>query len=575
MRTLRSDKSVIAFQREVLRVAAEFYKSIAQVFESTPSEVLKTGMSDTGGVLIEDDTLADVLQEIKSLCSRLTMRAASLPGYPDEGEIVDTTDHNEAQTGGSHVQPSTAPIHPGHPRTGSASEPIDLTAPTPKSQDVHVTSPFIPPPGPDTASSHAPLSLKEYSPQSMGGAGKTSLAHLTQVDINPFTPESLNLATSVAPTAVNTPATYKHTPTDFTPNPPSRLSDTVARSSSTTPQPFLRHQASSSSPRRSVPPLPPLPSPSTSRLIHGPWKPSEVERLRTLVSFSTDVEDGAPIDHVDWTWVVNNFGGTRNRHQVLIKAVELGLRESSTHYSRKVKQKGYREALGAMQTDLHQAVNKPLTSPLPPLLPSAHIFQGSDSPKPGPVRRSTSDSPAIAQEDAPRKRYKLASSLSELQDPDDTTRRESSSTAPSEGLNTPEDPPNSRRPIPRALDLSAVHHDNVTSTIENNDHDRLATPKRPVTASLPLIPRTPKTPTTSIRGLAFKPYAHPFADTARPTTAHPATAPARSSYPRIWAGGWGVAALPGALGDGRPSVISPTYGTFGKARLARTWTERE
>ncbi|OCF37140.1 hypothetical protein I316_01047 [Kwoniella heveanensis BCC8398] len=342
----------------------------------------------------------------------------------------------------------------------------------------------------------------------------------------------------------------------------------MSRSPPITPQPQSQVQSFSSPTQSCLPALPPLPSPSNSRLIHGPWKPSEIERLRTLVSFSTDVEDGAPIDHVDWTWVVDNFGGTRNRHQVLIKAVELGLRESSTHHSRKIKQKGYREALEAMQSDLHEASTKPLPSPLPSLLPSARINQTFNTLRIGSVRRLTSDS-SPGEQEAPRKRYKLALSPSELSGirKDEAVRRESSSTASSDDLKTPDRsplPPQSRA-IPRALDLSLSA--DIKSPKSQDDRARLSTPKRPTTASLALSAGSPKTPKSTLRSMAFKPYAHPRA-TAVNEGSHaaadvpPATAPARSTCPRAWDGAWGMVALPGVRADGRPSILSPSFGSF-------------
>ncbi|ODN78626.1 hypothetical protein L202_04222 [Cryptococcus amylolentus CBS 6039] len=81
-----------------------------------------------------------------------------------------------------------------------------------------------------------------------------------------------------------------------------------------------------------------LPDPSSlpqpGKVIHGPWKTAEVDRLQGLVQISKRAEDGAPKEHVDWTWVVSNFGPSRNRHQVLIKAVELGLRGMSSESER-------------------------------------------------------------------------------------------------------------------------------------------------------------------------------------------------------------------------------------------------
>ncbi|TYJ57781.1 hypothetical protein B9479_001391 [Cryptococcus floricola] len=140
-----------------------------------------------------------------------------------------------------------------------------------------------------------------------------------------------------------------------------------------------------------------LPDPSSlpqpGKVIHGPWKTAEVDRLQGLVQISKRAEDGAPKEHVDWTWVVSNFGPSRNRHQVLIKAVELGLRETSTHYSRRVKQKSFRDVQSPKST---KAANRelppawPHQSPTlaPVIMPSPYPSTGS--PLLDPQRRSPS-----------------------------------------------------------------------------------------------------------------------------------------------------------------------------------------
>lgn len=63
--------------------------------------------------------------------------------------------------------------------------------------------------------------------------------------------------------------------------------------------------------------------PSAPSFIHGAWQDVEVERLRMLAMASANVSDKA---EVDWDWVIEQFGSARSRHQVLIKAVNLGLK---------------------------------------------------------------------------------------------------------------------------------------------------------------------------------------------------------------------------------------------------------
>lgn len=78
------------------------------------------------------------------------------------------------------------------------------------------------------------------------------------------------------------------------------------------------------------------------RLVHGPWKEEEGERLKELSDESKGKNPKLPPDEVDWDYVVERFGNGRSRHQILIKAVYLGIRPTTTHSSRLVRQKQYR-----------------------------------------------------------------------------------------------------------------------------------------------------------------------------------------------------------------------------------------
>lgn len=62
------------------------------------------------------------------------------------------------------------------------------------------------------------------------------------------------------------------------------------------------------------------------RVVHGPWKESEAERLTALVHSSKGRNPKLSPDEVDWDWVCQEFGPSRSRHQILIKATYLGLK---------------------------------------------------------------------------------------------------------------------------------------------------------------------------------------------------------------------------------------------------------
>ncbi|KAJ7220166.1 hypothetical protein GGX14DRAFT_433653 [Mycena pura] len=87
---------------------------------------------------------------------------------------------------------------------------------------------------------------------------------------------------------------------------------------------------------------PPAPQASTSTLnsplatVHvaapnnggsqGPWSDAEVERLRKLAE---DSKAANASGEIDWDRVVGEWGPGRSRHQILVKATGLGLKESS------------------------------------------------------------------------------------------------------------------------------------------------------------------------------------------------------------------------------------------------------
>ncbi|WWC65931.1 uncharacterized protein I303_108553 [Kwoniella dejecticola CBS 10117] len=541
MRSMSSDKDVIRFQKKVLGIAAKFYTSLADLFENTPNDVIKLGMTRTG-IVVEDEIIPHVLEDIKSLCKRLTARASDIPGYPTDGEDTQTSSeesiHHHTKLKACDPTPESEKTA-GHLRQkGSLAEPIDLTASTPRSPRSKGSTPAPPLLPKDTLSAIPPHRNGHLTPGRTAGLSTSPPSIKPKRFHDPFTPESLGIGPASVQ-ATTSPMGPVLTPA-YTP---------ASHVNATTP----------AGPRVSLD-LPPL-SVTNNRVVHGPWKPSEVERLRTLVAFSQDVEDNAPIDHTDWTWVVDNFGGTRNRHQVLIKAVELGLRETSTHHSRRVKQKGYRDALAAMENELEVTANNPLTSPLPPLLPSAQITsKRTESPDPSSLMPFRGASEPPLPEFTPSKsgmEHLVDYSLSLA----DTGRRKSSGSTPAGPATSTSRPGvgvniKSPKALPRALALDL-------STPTRSAPQRIGTsPIRGLASSTPTSSGSPFTPRSRLNTMGFKPYAHPTSQVGS-NTAPPKVA-RRPMHVRSYSG-FSLVPMPG-LGAGdasRPTVISPTFGSFG------------
>lgn len=62
----------------------------------------------------------------------------------------------------------------------------------------------------------------------------------------------------------------------------------------------------------------------------GAWSDEETEKLKQLAEDSKTSGTGTDHGVIDWDWVCNAWGPGRTRHQILIKATNMGLKESST-----------------------------------------------------------------------------------------------------------------------------------------------------------------------------------------------------------------------------------------------------
>ncbi|CAE6354071.1 unnamed protein product [Rhizoctonia solani] len=86
---------------------------------------------------------------------------------------------------------------------------------------------------------------------------------------------------------------------------------------------------------------------SAANVNHGTWRDEESEKLRQLAEHSRAASKLSGQEKIDWDWVVERFGASRTRHQILIKATHLGLKPTSTHPSRIRKRQAKAEALQA------------------------------------------------------------------------------------------------------------------------------------------------------------------------------------------------------------------------------------
>ncbi|WVQ79285.1 hypothetical protein IAT38_001381 [Cryptococcus sp. DSM 104549] len=553
IRMTTREKEVLYFQKEVLNVVTAFYVDIASLFEKTPSDVIKRGMTRPG-MGPDGESLEGVVNDIKDLVARLTVKASALPESPPPPRRVALPPAPALAPAPAHAQ-AQAQAHRRVVSTGSsAAEAIYLTAPTP-SRAASSSSERSPTPLVRSSPAMGPAGVLPRAGPAVGGALGVSGVRGVRGSLAPPAEVVLQAGrsrkrkgTSDVPSPPRSPA-----PTTSPFAPPRQ--PTASTSTAPAPSTFKAASARTRTPTALAPApaiLARLPSPSVlpqpAKILHGPWTPAEVERLKGLVALSAGTEDRAPKDHVDWTWVVEQFGSTRNRHQVLIKAVELGLRETSTHYSRRVKQKGYRESREGQEQD---KVHRSSSRGPPPATPAAQAASRGLLPSPmarGPASSGasaggvtdTGTGRSIGERGSANKRARTGAPAGLVLRVGESSgsgsgsgagRRDSEDSAPSDALHTPRGAmtpyaqglgqghgafasPHHKTPYENVHSHAQAHaaHAHAAPRGQGQGHSRshsLAELFSPRTPHTPHTPRTPHTPTLPQAGSTTLSPTHP------------------------------------------------------------------
>ncbi|KZT73127.1 hypothetical protein DAEQUDRAFT_743343 [Daedalea quercina L-15889] len=116
--------------------------------------------------------------------------------------------------------------------------------------------------------------------------------------------------------------------------PPATAAPASTSTTATTPGPSSTPAPPTSTPSYSA--TQPAASTSSSSVgQQGSWSPEEEDRLRKLAEQSR--EQGGPQNkgEIEWDWVVQQWGNSRTRHQILLRATALGLKESSTRANKR------------------------------------------------------------------------------------------------------------------------------------------------------------------------------------------------------------------------------------------------
>ncbi|KAJ7645387.1 hypothetical protein B0H17DRAFT_1104084 [Mycena rosella] len=267
------------FQWRVLNLCAEFYGAAEELVKGTPPLVVAQCYQMGPGSKVDPLIM---LNEAKRICDTLLANPTQLISTPP---------------------PPLNPVVPTfyHP------QPVAGTSAPPKAS----TSTAKPTPAPVPAPAPAPVAAPPSNVITNPGSFVVSLGT-----------QPAYAYPSYAPSTVQYPGAY-YAPYGY---PAGAYYPAGQGQPQAQPQPAAQPAAK---------PHPPPPQASTSALKppsasgnggnQGPWSDDEVERLKKLAE---DSKARSGTGETDWDWVVGEWGPGRTRHQILLKATGLGLKES-------------------------------------------------------------------------------------------------------------------------------------------------------------------------------------------------------------------------------------------------------
>ncbi|TFK40158.1 hypothetical protein BDQ12DRAFT_485905 [Crucibulum laeve] len=268
------------FQWRVLNLCAEFYTAAEELVKGTPPLVVAQCYHMGPGIKVDPLTM---LNDAKRICDTLLANPSQLVSQPPPPiyPIIPTL----------YQAPSQPQAPPVASTSASSSKPTSTVS--------VITNPqtFVVPLGAQPAYPHYPV----YAPPPAGQYPTTPYYHQYAA----YHP------TAYYPQQVQTTA----------PQQPAAGTSTATTSVS----------------------APPVVATTTSGAgtMQGAWSDEETERLKKLAEDSKSV---GTTGEIEWDWVVHQWGHGRTRHQILIKATSLGLKESS---SRGVKRRRENEGTDA------------------------------------------------------------------------------------------------------------------------------------------------------------------------------------------------------------------------------------
>ncbi|KAG6836899.1 hypothetical protein H0H93_001486 [Arthromyces matolae] len=185
---------------------------------------------------------------------------------------------------------------------------------------------------------------------------------------------------------------YQYPYGGYYPQPPAAASSTIPAPSQPQPVPTAQPEASTSS-GINVSAANVITSSAGAGGNQGAWSDEETEKLKKMAE-----ENKTQSGEIDWDRVVGQWGISRTRHQILIKATSLGLKESS---SRGVKR---RRDEGAGDAPNSSVAHTPTVATATTTAPTATVTTASTSNQPAPSSSHSSTpaaSPALQNQQRP------------------------------------------------------------------------------------------------------------------------------------------------------------------------------
>ncbi|KAJ8692453.1 hypothetical protein PTI98_009763 [Pleurotus ostreatus] len=389
------------FQWRVLNLCAEFYGAAEELVKGTPPLVVAQCYQMGPGSKVDPLVM---LNDAKRVCDTLLANPSRLISSPPPPmyTVIPTLYPPQPMPTNASAGPSSTPATNGAPP--ATSPPTVITNPQSfvvslGAQGAYPHSPYAPIYG----SQYAPYYPYSYPP------GTAYFSAPPQQPVAPGNPAP----TTSSPIQVQPqpPAQAPQTPAQPQPQPPQHQpSQPPQPQSQPQHQPQQQSQSQSQQPSQSTTPsatTPTMTSTTPSGIsnptmitgvgpgMQGSWSDEEVDRLRRLAEDSKSYNSAGEID---WDWLCRQWGHGRTRHQILIKATSLGLKEST---GRGVKRR--RDTEAAMEVSSSSIPTTPHTANanIPSNIPGPDIAAASASPAMSHATTTPTASPAMQNQPRP------------------------------------------------------------------------------------------------------------------------------------------------------------------------------